>query len=794
MKANEYLSLGQEALNRKDYQEAVNLFKEAINQGEKKEVWAGLAEAYYLLNDLPSAIWAYHKLLEIDPENEKAKLKIEEIAEQLKTLQPKKSTQRIKFKAEEDFLWIKRQERWEKFFIKGVNLGLSLPGYFPGEYPIKMETYLKWFSLIYEMGVNTIRVYALQSPGFYQALFEFNQDEPKLFLLQGIWYEPEKAEDLEDERFLKRLKEHLKDVVDAIHGNTTLPEKPGLPSGRYLWDVSPYLLGYLFGREPEACLVKAYNELYERKTQDFYGKYLYVEKGNPFEVWNAKILDHLLTYSYETYQSIPLVSVVNWITLDPLEHPTESHIEEEEAFFTGRRPNLKRCNENEDMEVFDTFKIKSSFNCFFSSYHIYPYYPDFMDYEFLEEKRPYLAYLKRLKARHQGQALVVAEFGIPTSRASAHWHPHGWTHGGKNEVEQGKILVEMIKDIKEAGYAGYAIFSWTDEWFKVNWLFMNYYLPRDRKRLWFNLQDPEENYGLVEVYPGYPKKKITLEGNLKEWEDAFTVYKTNKSLTQEGEIKSIRLTHDEGFLYLLIETYKKIDFKKVNFLVGIDTGYQEYGEFVFPLDIDLISPVGLKFLIHLAGKNSSRILVASAYNKMLSHGKFFSPKKEVFPQKSLEGKWSLVLCKTNMRRITKDFKRFFGPKFFNLSMLRFGSLKPESKDFNSLADFYVKDNLIEVRLPWELLNFSDPSSRKMFWKEGNNLYKQSDGIRVVAISYKPDLENPPRALKLLDFVPQPFTKEQVKTYLWDGWEMPSFHTRLKKSYFILKRYLKNEET
>jgi cytochrome c-type biogenesis protein CcmH/NrfG len=46
MVLNKFLFLGQEALNRGDYQEALNLFKEAINhQGFKKEGWLGVAEA-----------------------------------------------------------------------------------------------------------------------------------------------------------------------------------------------------------------------------------------------------------------------------------------------------------------------------------------------------------------------------------------------------------------------------------------------------------------------------------------------------------------------------------------------------------------------------------------------------------------------------------------------------------------------------------------------------------------------------------------------------------------------------
>ena len=33
----------------------------------------------------------------------------------------------------------------------------------------------------------------------------------------------------------------------------------------------------------------------------------------------------------------------------------------------------------------------------------------------------------------------------------------------------------------------------------------------------------------------------------------------------------------------------------------------------------------------------------------------------------------------------------------------------DSPDFNSLADFMAGDGFVEIKLPWQLLNFSDPS-------------------------------------------------------------------------------------
>lgn len=60
----------------------------------------------------------------------------------------------------------------EPFEIRGVDMGVGIPGYFSTEFAIDKETYLRWFGLIQEMGANTIRVYTILEPDFYEAVYE----------------------------------------------------------------------------------------------------------------------------------------------------------------------------------------------------------------------------------------------------------------------------------------------------------------------------------------------------------------------------------------------------------------------------------------------------------------------------------------------------------------------------------------------------------------------------------------------------------------------------------------------
>src|SRR3972149_11188374 len=82
----------------------------------------------------------------------------------------------------------------------------------------------------------------------------------------------------------------------------------------------------------------------------------------------------------------------------------------------------------------------------------------------------YAGYLRALKAHHGDQPVVIGEFGVPTSRGSAHLQPQGMHHGGHTEKEQGEIDARLFRNIRDAGLAGGMLFSWMDEGFKRNWL------------------------------------------------------------------------------------------------------------------------------------------------------------------------------------------------------------------------------------------------------------------------------------------------------------------------------------
>jgi hypothetical protein len=791
------MTLGFMAITRQDYQEAINIFRRAFENRKEADAYFGFGVAHYHLEDHATARWAFYQALELKRDHAGAQEYIGR-TEQKKEQRPAPIRKSV-FRAGKGCLEI-HDGAWKKFFVKGVNIGLGLPGYFPGEFAVKKGTYLKWFSQIVDLGANVVRVYTILPPDFYEALSRFNGSGKRLYLLQEVWTELPEGNDFHESRFSQGFMNEIRSAVDAIYGNGSLPERPGHAHGKYEYDVSPFLAGFILGREWESCSVKEYNEMNRRKTGDYIGQYLSIRNGNPFEVWAAEMCDFLQQYEDARYHVSHPIAVVNWPTLDPLVHPSESSTEEESKL-QGRTVGKTRCNNNEDSEVLDAAKITSDKGSgFFVVYHAYPYYPDFMNNDYEEEDNTYRAYLQALKKHHGTQPVLIAEFGVPASRESAHWHRDGWNHGGHTEKKQGEINGLLMQSIREAGMGGGVLFSWFDEWFKKNWIFQPYELPPERKPCWYNFQDPEENYGLLAAYPFYPGKKVRLAGQQEDWQDARVIYEAHDAVPafrfHDGgddarELLRLAVQHDEGFLYMRLETRGALDFTKGHYLIGLATCPAEAGERLLPFGTNLLSPLGLTFVIHLAGKDRSRMLVSNAYDKNLN-----ADTRTVRPEASDQGAWVMMQYRTNARRISKDGKRFFPSRVATMSRLRFGSLDRHHPEHNSLADFFFAGASIELRVPWGLMNITDPSSKTVLWMDKDGATRKTNGIGIVALSYKPE-ENGFTARSTggpsnhTNCLPTDLAAARIKTYSWDTWDTPIYHTYLKESYYSYQKVLRS---
>src|SRR3990172_6453230 len=625
-----YCGLGFSYMRTGRLREALDSFDKGTS-GNSKDIECLLGKAGVLerLEEKEKAADVYRKVLSIDRDNETAKEKVA-VSTREKVTNAKED---IEFFAKGDYFWIRLKDDVKPFFIKGVNLGFGLPGKYPTEFPEDINTYLEWFRMIKEMNANVIRTYTILPPQFYKALRQFNQGrkgEDNLFLMQGIWVELPESDNFREAGYMDEVTKEIRNAIDAVHGDASIPHRYGHAHGIYTDDVSNYATGFIFGREWEPYTVLAYNKA--GKADGFNGKHLSISGSSPMEAWLTEMLDHVISYEAERYKTTRPAAFMNWPTLDPIFRESEATYREETEFRrkTGESVGAVDYSHafDDDSLAIDETRIRMSQNYrsgLFASYHVYPYYPDFLrNDEAYGKAAPvkgagyYYNYLRELKSRYSGMPLLISEFGVPTSRGIARFQPDGMHHGGHNEDEQGEILQRLFTAIREAGVAGGIAFAWADEWFKSNWMVKG---MEEDGRLWYNAQDPEESYGIIAMSPVGGEK---LKGKPEAWDKATLLYRDdrksplnvlNDNFDGARNIKGVYADYDAGYFYLRIDTDGKPDWGRVAYLVAIDTVGDKEGDHLLPYKLGVESEVGFEFVVLLHGKKSA-ILIDNKYNRM----------------------------------------------------------------------------------------------------------------------------------------------------------------------------------
>ncbi|NJK97639.1 MAG: hypothetical protein HC905_24475, partial [Bacteroidales bacterium] len=198
-----------------------------------------------------------------------------------------------------------------------------VPGTLPGELAATRDQYTRWLKMIGNAGFNSIRVYTLHYPRFYQELALYNNAHPDkpIYLFQGVWLQEDTLNgDLYP--YTDGFDAGIKEVIDCIHGKKEIGERYGRAYGKFDADVSRWTMGYILGREIHPYEVDSTN-FYNSSYISYEGTTLKLPQGTPTEVWLATRLDNLLKFEKTQYKTQRPVSVSSWPTLDPIDHPSE---------------------------------------------------------------------------------------------------------------------------------------------------------------------------------------------------------------------------------------------------------------------------------------------------------------------------------------------------------------------------------------------------------------------------------------------------------------------------------------
>ena len=748
----------------------------------------------------------------------------------------------------------------EPFEIKGVDLGAGQPGNFATDYAITKDTYLRWFKQIQDMGANTIRVYIVLGTDFYEAFYEYNQDNPNpLYLIHGVWlndYANNSHMSGFDAEYLSVFKEDVRTMIDVIHGARPIELGRLAGTGSYTKDISKWVVGYILGVEWEPPTV-CYTNLIDDDKTSFKGEYLYTEEGtDPFLNMLAEVGDEAFRYETERYNSQHLVAFSNWPQTDPNEFP--ELIEVYFSKFTALDVDL----------VYATDKVASGM---FASYHIYPYHPDFLRYipEYANlvdtggNVNTYYTYLKLLNEHHR-LPVVISEFGVPSARGRASVDVNTYrSQGGLSEEEQAYAVIQCYKDIKDAGCAGCVVFSWQDEWFKRAW---NTWENVDllKAPYWSDYQTNEQNYGLLTFDPGNERSVCYVDGDDEEWTDGDIIG------TFEGETLSMK--YDEKFVYFMVRgdnigkdqaLYIPIDTNQTvgstqalganithdptaDLLASIndeairsevrrilereaditpqrlaDAVYtalrvanqeltiseDEEAEPVYQLASRLISHIeevpgassafepalefarAADFLLVIEGENKSRLLVQERYEAIRATSLSLLSGEDPFidPPERDTALFNPVYMQLNtlgiriadndvvesvidldMNNLERENQKYMD--VYETGKLTYGNANPASGSFNSLADFMFGNGFVEIKIPWQLLNFSNPSDMQI-----HDDYYENYGVDNIAIGSL--------------WVGMGDGSQIIPMFEADleGWGADvTYHERLKQSYYVMQ--------
>lgn len=308
------------------------------------------------------------------------------------------------------------------------------------------------------------------------------------------------------------------------------------------------------------------------------------------------------------------------------------------------------------------------------------------------------------------------------------------TVNGLSESDQGNGLVRMLKTAKKEGYIGALISDLDDQWSVASQQTVPYTIPQKDKPLWQDALDPLQNTGVIAVEPTSPSQ-------------------VNLSLKDNGLMQELQLSADAKYLYATVVLNREIQYDTEQLFIGLDTYQRNNGEYRYDPSYFATSLSGMEYIVKFDSKSSAGLYVTPSYNR--SKGTFASAES-------------------------------YTGAFNYIASLKYGSF--DSSD----GELYQTGSTIHVRIPWGLLNFTDPSQKIVL--DDNRTPAQivadpfglktvaSDGMLVsllVANKNSKDTEY---------IFPQNKQSDGYKLFNWSTWKTPTYQFREKDSCGILKDY------
>jgi hypothetical protein len=320
---------------------------------------------------------------------------------------------------------------------------------------------------------------------------------------------------------------------------------------------------------------------------------------------------------------------------------------------------------------------------------------------------------------------------------------------------------DLLADIQRAGLAGGMLFSYTDEWFKDTWNTIDLEQPAGRRQLWQSALTNEEQFGIVAEESG--KTPIaTVDGSDKEW----TRTQSQQIYEGPGPIREVRAVHDPSWLYLLVRRNGDTPFQ-----LGFDVRPGSNVGLPGRLGVDPDADVALS-----VGPGRTAQLAQSASTDPLRW--LYGVTRHYVPVKRSDldpgsGAWVSPQLILNRPYTVPGTGEKRAVELLDVGRLRWGTANPAAKAFDGRVTVAGGKDLVELRIPWALLTFTDPSSHMVWVPKGDGsvgtLKVGRLGIQVAAQGAAPVV---------------------TSGYGWDDWNRVDSHERRKAGWPMVERAMR----
>ena len=285
-----------------------------------------------------------------------------------------------------------------------------------------------------------------------------------------------------------------------------------------------------------------------------------------------------------------------------------------------------------------------------------------------------------------------------------------------------------------------------------------------RTPYWSDYQTNEQYFGLLSFDPGAEECSAYVDGDLSEWTEEDKLFDTGT--------RALSMKYDEKFIYLLAYEKGFANGQKTLY-IPIDTTPKTGSTYCENFGLRFEDPVD--FVLAIDGRDNSRLLVQERYEvlrAMFYHethdaDAYLDPPDADTPLfKPID-----LMLQTATPLLTGNWQA--STETYETGDLAYGNANPAAPDYDSLADFIFAGDYVELKLPWQLLNFSDPSRMTI-----HDDYYENYGVDYITIDTM--------YLGLTDGAAQERTP--IYPAALKGWgNTVSYHERLKPSYYILQK-------